>query len=65
MSSGINKEWINVKNIETNTYRDGVLQFLHYVHNNSLNAKYSCPCRRCRNGKGHVVINDIFVHLMT
>ena len=65
MSSGINKEWINEKNIETDTYRDGVLQFLHYVRSNSSNAKHSCPCRRCRNGKGHVVIDDIFVHLMT
>ena len=65
MLSGINKEWINEKNIETDSYRYGVLQFLHYVHSNSSNAKHSYPYRRCRNEKGYVVIDDIFIHLMT
>ena len=64
MSSRINKEWIKENNFETDAYRNGVLEFLKFVHENMSGDKYSCPCRRCRNGTGHIDVGDIFVHLM-
>ena len=64
MSSRINKEWIKENNFQTDAYKNGVLEFLEFVHKNMSGNKHSCPCRRCRNGTGHIEVGDIFVHLM-
>ena len=64
MSSRINKEWIKENNFQTDAYKNGVLEFLEFVHKNMSGNKHSCPCRRCRNGTRHIKVGDIFVHLM-
>jgi hypothetical protein len=55
---------MNENNFQSETYKKGVLDFLMFLHENVSGDKHSCPCRRCRNGKGLIVVGDIFVHLM-
>ncbi|KAM7483701.1 hypothetical protein LguiB_008284 [Lonicera macranthoides] len=60
MSSGIDKEWMKDKNFESDTYKNGVLNFLTFVHENVSGNKHSCPCKRCRNGTCQINVEDIF-----
>ena len=64
MSSGIDKEWMKDKNLESGAYKDGMINFLTFVQENVSGNKHSCPCKHCRNGSGQIDVGDIFIHLM-
>ncbi|XP_026419434.1 uncharacterized protein LOC113315360 [Papaver somniferum] len=64
MSYDVIKKWMKCprKSLE---YRQGVKSFIDFAKNNGGGSHlFSCPCRRCMNGKGLVVLSEISLHLL-
>lgn len=59
----LDKSWMNNKG--TAKYIEGVKQFVNFVEENANGeVLFTCPCLRCRNSKGHISLDDIYVHLL-
>ncbi|KAL5721299.1 hypothetical protein ACHQM5_004958 [Ranunculus cassubicifolius] len=64
MSSGLNKEWINDDNLDSEAYHTGIYNFILFLIGKSGKDEYHpCPCRSL-NGSGQFNLDDISVHLL-
>ncbi|XP_026458607.1 uncharacterized protein LOC113359141 [Papaver somniferum] len=64
MSSDVIKKWMKCPH-KSLKYRQGVKSFIEFAKNNGGGSHlFSCPCRRCMNGKGLVVLSEISLHLL-
>ncbi|XP_026440115.1 uncharacterized protein LOC113338938 [Papaver somniferum] len=63
MSSSIDKRWMDF-NRKSEEYIQGVRSFIEFVKNNGgQSTMFSCPCKRCNNGKGSLTLGEISYHL--
>lgn len=64
MSVPMEKKWMELEDRSDDLYLAGVKEFIDCAHRAGRDLFFSCPCKKCRNSKGLVELDDIEYDLL-